>query len=188
MPADRAESGVDRFGATTFSFVGAVPPCASLVWLATSVLYFLDLPNLPDPAIALVASTALALVAAGVVGVLGSNGRPAPVAPRSSELATPTSVPGSPVQPTRVQPTPVHTAEPPPNPPLPTPAPFVLDRRRYPPVDPAERQCTYCGGFEVAVEPDRPGGPAWQCRTCSTTGPLDPAVVPDVIVRSWLHQ
>jgi hypothetical protein len=169
---------------TTASFLGAVPPCATVVWLATSVLYFADLPNLPNPAIAVVASSALALVAASLVVVLGSDGQPDP---RSGS-----PLPGAPAQtrPARAVPLPAPAELAPRAPPERPPVRplVVINLLRYPPVEATERQCTYCGGFEIDVRTNRSGGLDWECRTCFTAGPVDPIINPDVIVRSWLHQ
>jgi hypothetical protein len=158
-------------------FVRQLPRHLSVAWLAVALLYFLDIGTLPEPVVAFVVGSGVAILmsasrAAPAGAGLGLKaGEPSARAVRTDARGLPeAAIVAAPVaeQAERVR--------------------AVIDPSGYRQASPTEIQCPRCGGFEVALLANSDASGAAQCQVCGNRWSWDQEQMPDVTIRSWLHR
>lgn len=174
-PANARPPRVTAFRRRLQRFRRLLPRHLSAAWLGAALLYLADLRTLPEPVVAFVVSTGIAIVGAVIATVqetpvgrtdtLPGGGRPG--------TTTDEQQPGlAPAQPAQVPP---------------AVRPGFLDVTAYPAAAPDETQCPRCGSFAVHLSTAASDAADASCRNCGTEWRQEPCAPPDVVVRSWLH-
>jgi hypothetical protein len=180
--------------AASLTFVRHLPQHLSVAWLAVALLYLLDIGTLPEPVLAFVIGTAVAIGMSASRAVPAGAGHSLRAEEPSARAVRTDAARGLPEAAWAPAPEAVKAE------------PAVIDPSVYRQASPTEIQCPRCGGFAVSLladpdsdpdsdpdadpdpDPDLDAGNAVRCQVCGNEWSWDQQRMPDVTIRSWLHR